>query len=371
MAERLENTNFDISLFVLSVLCKIFNFPRYKKLLATHLKERQSKEKPPFKYVFQQALEALDPDSPELKRLTEELKCPSLLSHYTTLSEWQFGLDKLFSFNKTIKRPQAKTSYARIVYQVSPETFDVTPYRQKSKDGITWSKGTAVSLSSFAQMLPEMDETDKLVAAKVERINARAFRLRGADVLYELVESGRTLVMLDPDIPYKIHRDRLRIEMKKDDKEDFSTTTNLDFAEALRSDQHFVYQENGSILTVYKLTEKELKVLELLQGVRKLPNEAKTKLSEILENLSAEIPVSSELLKSSTGLEALKASSKITFQIIPDSSGTEFNVRAFVRPAEGCDLTVAPGDGLDTLAALIKRKPMRILRDLKAERANG
>ena len=41
-----------------------------------------------------------------------------------------------------------------------------------------------------------------------------------------------------------------------------------------------------------------------------------------------------------------------------------------MRPAEGCELTVAPGEGLDTLAALVKRKPMRILRNLQAEKAN-
>lgn len=370
MASKLETNNSDLSIFVLSVLCKIFDYDRYKKILATHLKTRQTKGDLPLKYFLQQALEVLVPDSAELKQLTEEFKCPPLMSHYTTLSAWQFGLDKLLTFSKTIKKPQSKVSRARIVYLVDKDTFAVTPYRQKSKDGISWSKGTAVSLSSFAQMLPEMDEIDKVTAAKVEKINARVSQLRGVDVLYDLAESGRTFVSLDPDVPYEIHRDRLRIEVKKDNKGDFVTTTNLDSAEAVRSEQLFAFREDGNILTIYKISDKENKVLELLQVVRKLPNEAKTKLSEILENLSAEIPVSSELLKSSSGLEALKASSKLTFQITPDSSATEFNVRAFVRPAEGCELTVAPGEGLDTLAALVKRKPMRILRDLKAEKTN-
>lgn len=369
MAADLEDNDSDLAIFVLAVLCKIFSYPGYKKILEGHLAKRL-KNTPPLKYILHQALDALNPDDPAVKELTEELKCPPLLSHYVTLSEWQFGLDKLLSFSKTLKKPASKVSHSRIVYLVDFDSFEIQPYKQKSKDGISWSKGTPIAMSTFAEMLPEMDETDKIVAAKVIRVNSRVSRLGGVEVLYDLADTGRTFLLFEPELPLEIHRDRVRIEVKKDDEGNYDTSTNIDFIENLKSDQHFAYKEDGSILTIYKITEKEHKVIELLKNLRKLPGEAKGKLAEILENISGEIPVSSELLKSSSGLEALKASSKITFQIIPDSSATEFNVRAFVRPADGCELTVAPGEGLDTLAALVKRKPMRILRDLKAEKAN-
>lgn len=370
MGSILEENDSDLAIFVLAVLCKIFSYPGYKRILEGHLAKRLKKENPPLKYVLQQALDAIAPEDPETKKLTEELGCPPLLSHYITLSEWQFGLDKLLSFSKTLKKPASKVSHSRIVYLVDFDTFEIQPYKQKSKDGITWSKGTPIAMSTFAEMLPEMDETDKIVAAKVIRVNSRVFRLGGVEVLYDLADTGKTFLMFEPEVPLEIHRDRVRIEVKKDGEGNYDTSTNIDFVESLKSDQHFTYKEDGSILTIYKITEKEHKIIELLKNLRKLPGEAKSKLSEILENISGEIPVSSELLKSSSGLEALKASSKITFQIIPDSSAAEFNVRAFVRPADGCELTVAPGEGLDTLAALVKRKPMRILRDLKAEKAN-
>ena len=370
MASRLKENDSSLAIFVLAVLCKIFSYGNYRSILESHLAKRKKENNPPLKYILQQALDALNPNDPEVAKLTAELKCPPLLSHYATLSEWQFGLDKLLNYSKILKKPTSKNTRARIVYLVDIDTFDIQPYRQKSKDGITWSKGTAVSMSSFAEMLPEMDEADQIAAAKVVRVNSRVARLRGLEVLYELADTGRTFLILEPEFPLEIHRDRLRIEVKKDGSGSYETTTNIDFAKNLRTDPHYAFKLDGSILTIYKITDKEYKVLELLNNIRKLPGEAKSKLAEILENISGEIPVSSELLKSSSGLEALKASSKITFQIIPDSSATEFNVRAFVRPAEGCELTVAPGEGLDTLAALVKRKPMRILRDLKAEKAN-
>ena len=45
-------------------------------------------------------------------------------------------------------------------------------------------------MSSFAEMLPEMDEADQIAAAKVVRVNSRVARLRGVEVLYELADTG-------------------------------------------------------------------------------------------------------------------------------------------------------------------------------------
>ena len=45
---------------------------------------------------------------------------------------------------------------------------------------------------------------------------------------------GKTFLMLEPEVPFEIHRDRLRIEVKKDSGGSYETTTNIDFAENLR-----------------------------------------------------------------------------------------------------------------------------------------
>ena len=128
-------------------------------------------------------------------------------------------------------------------------------------------------MSSFAEMLPEMDEADQIAAAKVVRVNSRVARLRGVEVLYELADTGRTFLMLEPEVPFEIHRDRLRIEVKKDSGGSYETTTNIDFATNLRTDPHYAFELDGSILTIYKITDKEHKVLELLNNIRKLPGE--------------------------------------------------------------------------------------------------
>ena len=84
--------------------------------------------------------------------------------------------------------------------------------------------------------------------------------------------------MLEPEVPFEIHRDRLRIEVKKDSGGSYETTTNIDFAENLRTDPHYAFKLDGSILTIYKITDKEHKVLELLNNIRKLPGEARASL---------------------------------------------------------------------------------------------
>ena len=65
--------------------------------------------------------------------------------------------------------------------------------------------------------------------------------------------------MLEPEVPFEIHRDRLRIEVKKDSGGSYETTTNIDFAENLRTDPHYAFKLDGSILTIYKITDKNTK----------------------------------------------------------------------------------------------------------------
>ena len=62
--------------------------------------------------------------------------------------------------------------------------------------------------------------------------------------------------MLEPEVPFEIHRDRLRIEVKKDSGGSYETTTNIDFAENLRTDPHYAFKLDGSILTIYKITRQ-------------------------------------------------------------------------------------------------------------------
>ena len=108
MASRLKENDSSLAIFVLAVLCKIFSYADYRSILESHLAKRKKENNPPLKYILQQALDALNPNDPEVTKLTAELKCPPLLSHYATLSEWQFGLDKLLNYSKILKNRRPK-----------------------------------------------------------------------------------------------------------------------------------------------------------------------------------------------------------------------------------------------------------------------
>ena len=176
MASRLKENDSSLAIFVLAVLCKIFSYGNYRSILESHLAKRKKENNPPLKYILQQALDALNP---------------------------------------ILKKPTSKNTRARIVYLVDIDTFDIQPYRQKSKDGITWSKGTAVSMSSFAEMLPEMDEADQIAAAKVVRVNSRVARLRGLEVLYELADTGRTFVSKSKRTAAEVMKQRRILTLQK------------------------------------------------------------------------------------------------------------------------------------------------------------
>lgn len=352
--------------FAAAVLYRIFDEDRFRELLEERLPKDKDKLAPFFR---REALAALNPKDPEVQKLTEELAVPSLFSSFKTLSKWQLSLDKLLALTQGFKKTKG-TSKARIVYLYS-DTDGLSPYLQKTRNGSTWTKGTEISLRNFFKGLPEMDEVDRKVKDRIKVFDGRYYEIDAPAALWELAESGKVYQCLEPMLPLEVKRDRLRIEVDRNSEGDFGIKTNMDFFGDGLGKQEFAVKENedGS-LSAFRNSDNEREVLSVVKGLRTLPAQAKPELGKLLENLSAEIPVSSELLKNSSNLEVVKASSKITFRIVPDSGGIDFRIKAFVRPADGCDLSLIPGEGLDTVAANVYRTPKSLVRNLKEEKEN-
>ena len=69
-------------------------------------------------------------------------------------------LDKSKELSKKNKKKKKKTeSQSLIIYRIDRHN-NINPYLQKSKDGIVWSIGRIISLTTFQQGMSEMNETD-------------------------------------------------------------------------------------------------------------------------------------------------------------------------------------------------------------------
>lgn len=80
------------------------------------------------------------------------------------MNEWERVLALLLDKSKELspknkEKKESSESQSRIIYRIDRHN-NINPYLQKSKDGIVWSKGRIISLTTFQQGMSEMNETD-------------------------------------------------------------------------------------------------------------------------------------------------------------------------------------------------------------------
>ena len=96
--------------------------------------------------------------------LIQETGFSPLLPPYQKTDEWERVLALLLDKSKELpsknndKKGKAD-SQSRIIYRIDQRN-NINPYLQKSKDGIIWSKGRIISLTTFQQGMSEMNETE-------------------------------------------------------------------------------------------------------------------------------------------------------------------------------------------------------------------
>ncbi|MGN1208967.1 MAG: DEAD/DEAH box helicase, partial [Duodenibacillus sp.] len=88
----------------------------------------------------------------------------------------------------------------------------------------------------------------------------------------------------------------------------------------------------------------------------------------LLEKMSADTTVVSDLLRDSVALEHIAADARTVFRITPRED--VFDIEALVRPVKGATLTSEPGHGQPTVALTLEGRAVQIERDLEKEKAN-
>lgn len=353
-----------LAIFQLTIASRIIGPQEFKNTLSKIINSYEYV--PPF--LLREALAVVDPSGEKFSELNEKFRVPLLLRDIKHSEPWELSLEKLLALSKTFEKKGTKTARSRIAYLVDPKYLTVKPYLQKSKDGLSWNKGTPIAMSTFMKGMPEMDETDKIVAQMPAHVRGLTYALEGLEVFYELAGCGRTFSSLTPLIPFEIERDRLRLEVKKDAEGSFEIQSNLDEEGFLSRGNYAAVNKGPHAMAVFKYTDKEIEAVNILEKLKRIPSAGEKTLTQILENISSEIPVSSELLKNSETLPVVQASSDITFRFQPNSGATEIFVKALIKPASGCDLTLQPGVGLDTVAANVNKVTTRLERNLKLEK---
>ncbi len=306
--------------------------------------------------------------------LQEALDVDSMFPTRARTEEWERTLERLMDLvgNAPAKAGKADKAVAtsRITYLIG-RGDSITPRLQKSKDGVTWSNGRDIALSTFKQQsMPEMGDVDRRVAAY---LHAYASNGWGRPEYYEFDKpeafaalAGHPLVFLEntPGVPVVIKKEDPQVVVTKT-KEGFQVSSNL------KGQGHasvVLRKENDQLYRVMEVSSKQWEILDTLHRNPNFPKSAQEQLSKVLGYLGQKLMVHSDLLQEDKSLKSIKGDSLITVQLLPMGDGIK--VELFVKPFVDQPPYCKAGAGAASVIGLVKDERVQAVRDMKKEKAN-
>ena len=293
------------------------------------------------------------------------------MPYIKVVPDWELVLNKLMDGDYIEKeKSNQEEPRERIAYLFSSDFYGIQPVLQKSKDGLTWTKGRNIALKRFYEGtgLP-MTNQDRAVANLVEAYSygwygGTHYDLYGRKVVYALAGHPWVFDAGDPSIHIDIVLEKLQLSvtLKQDGYHVDSNVNKADLTE-----QYVVKEETPQLFKVLKLSDKQYLALQLLYTVKVFPVEAKDKLTKVLEAFSRNMVVMSDLLQN-TNIKTVDADSRIVFRLQP--SDDQVILQLLVRPFAKCPPYVQPGEGMDFVSTVYQGETLQTHRDMKAEGAN-
>lgn len=305
--------------------------------------------------------------------IKEQLKLESILKDgFVKRPKWEEFLDSANSLLKPSsaragKKTNPSAEQARIIYLLNGESFQ--PKLQKSKDGVTWSKGRNIALSTFHKGIPEMSALDNEISRLVKRYSGgwgygEYYDLSGKKVFDKLVGHPNVIDEYS-ELPVTITRENLQITVERT-KTGFKLHTNV--GENSLTDNMVLVKENSQLFKVVSVTKQQRTILEMMNGINVFPLDAEKKLVGFLEGISREATVFSDLLKQKDDVKSVKADSRITVRLLPVGEGMKAEL--FVKPLTDIPPYCKPGKGIETVVGNRNGKSVQTSRNIKKEKEN-
>ena len=244
-----------------------------------------------------------DPYTKMADHLIQEIGFPPLLPPYQKVNEWERVLASLLEKSKELpqkekEKKEKAESQSRIVYRIDRYN-NINPYLQKSKDGIVWSKGRIISLTTFQQGMPEMNEMDHALTRYVKTLSdswsdKNRMRLCGPKPIMQL--AGYPLIFSDekPEIQITIQKEEPQITVTK-------ATNGFIVESNINTDRiegaYMMKREKETLIRIIELCNYQRDIVLALNRVSSFPLQAEQRLTEVLQELSRSFIIHSDLLK--------------------------------------------------------------------------
>lgn len=318
--------------------------------------------------------------APEFPKLAQQCGCADtkpmsfpLLPAFVIVPLWERTLETLLLEDKVGNTADKKVKTSRIVYTVNSH-FEVSPRLQLLNKNGSWSKGRAIALSKFIDGTDEMTSFDKQVATCIDfeaaysswgYRKANTYTLQGPKVLKKL--SGHPLVFNDENIAVvvEIVTAQPYIMITKDELA-FQIESNVSDPDS--KELSFCTRENNSRIVVMEMTARQKEIISLLLRVKTFPLEAEDKMKQLLNTISNDIVIHSDLIASNTNITQIEANASIAVQLLPIGSG--FKASCYVKPFTSMPPYCIPGKGTKSVMGQNEMSSTQALRNLEAEKKN-
>lgn len=305
--------------------------------------------------------------------LRQELGINPLLPPFKEQKEWEKSLDVLLDLtagNADTKAMDTKTkSQSRIIYHID-QREQIIPRLQKSKNGINWSNGRNIALTTFKQQsVAEMNETDRKLAACVRTYSGGW----GTGEYSELNGSAAFAVLAGYPLVFQAENPDVPVVIVKDDPQVVVTNASGGYRVSGNATPPFesatiLLKENDQLFRVLTLNPMQRKIMETFYRSPYYPIQAKAQLTELLNRLSQVITVHSDLLQSDEKLKTVKGDTLITVQLQPMGEGVK--VELFVKPFIEQPPYCKAGVGASGVIGVVGGKRVQAVRNLKKEEEN-
>ena len=267
----------------------------------------------------------------------------------------------------------------RMMYVIEPfrDGRKIHPHRQKWLKSGKWGKPTSASIKTFIeQEYPFMDAKDREISGHLNSVIQGRYFHSYFDSLLEHLENYLPFLVNSDKVLFRERGRRTfqRVEVRqeraylnierKDRKLVFSSNVTLD-KKGTNVPSPCVIAEDSTHYVVIQLTPYEQKLYSMLLRLGSMPQEAESKLHDLLMAVGNLVEVHSDMIDGGSTLEHIDGDSTVVLRITHKRGS--FIVECCVQPLSGGRMRFFPAEGKPTIFDSKDGTRYQVERDLTEE----
>ena len=277
----------------------------------------------------------------------KQLGIHPLLPLVATKPDWQKQLEYIIGLQSAdeakvlgVRTSNAEKEILACLVDRKSSRYDVTLSLRKTKDDEHFSKGKTASVVSLTRgRISQATAQDRSLVSLAEDdytpFGTWGKVLQGAEVLHALIGHPYIFDAKAPDHRLSVQRVPLQISVKTEKNGCFRLTSNVPGYQIKEEWRYFVCDDGHDTIGIIEPSDAQRKLLKSFSSndSSKFPAEAADLLKTLLEKLSFNTTVASDLLRDSDKLEHVAGDPKTVFRIEPSADNSIVEPSINVPPA--------------------------------------